>query len=154
VVRLHLKPALGSKRLEGLALSRRRPPDVVVLDIGMPHRDGFNVLRELRRHTDVPVVMLTARDDVADKVGALESGADDYVAKPFAFDELVARIRAVLRRGGADTLDRLAFADLVVDLGKGSAFTVRLPLASGGVRDGEPGSEPDPAGAGQPPTRA
>jgi two-component system, OmpR family, response regulator MprA len=75
------------------------------------------VLRELRRRGDIPVVMLTARDEVADKVTALELGADDYVAKPFAFDELVARIRAVLRRRGASALDRLGYADVVLDLG-------------------------------------
>jgi two-component system response regulator MprA len=94
-----------------------RAPDVVVLDIGLPGEDGFGVLRELRRRGDIPVVMLTARDEVADKVTALELGADDYVAKPFAFDELVARIRAVLRRRGASALDRLGYADVVLDLG-------------------------------------
>jgi len=83
----------------------------------MPDHDGFTVLKELRRHSDVPVVMLTARDEVADKVGALDLGADDYVAKPFAFDELLARVRAVLRRRGNDALDRFAYADLRCDLG-------------------------------------
>jgi two-component system response regulator ArlR len=89
----------------------------VLLDVGIPDLDGFLVLRELRRHSDVPVVMLTAKDEVSDKVGALDVGADDYVAKPFAFDELVARIRAVLRRRGAEALDRLSYDDLVCDLG-------------------------------------
>lgn len=92
-------------------------PDLVLLDVGMPGRDGFDVLRELRRRWDVPVVMLTARDEVSDKVGALDLGADDYVAKPFAFDELLARIRAVLRRRGAEALDRLGYDDLLCDLG-------------------------------------
>lgn len=92
-------------------------PDLVLLDVGMPGRDGFDVLRELRRRCDVPVVMLTARDEVSDKVGALDLGADDYVAKPFAFDELLARIRAVLRRRGTEALDRLAYDDLRCDLG-------------------------------------
>jgi two-component system response regulator MprA len=96
---------------------RRAAPDLVLLDIGMPDHDGFTVLKELRRHSDVPVVMLTARDEVADKVGALDLGADDYVAKPFAFDELLARVRAVLRRRGNDALDRFAYADLRCDLG-------------------------------------
>jgi DNA-binding response OmpR family regulator len=103
-------------------------PDVVVLDIGLPGEDGFWVLRELRRRGDVPVVMLTARDEVADKVTALERGADDYVAKPFAFDELVARIRAVLRRRGAGALDRLGYADVVVDLGSREVRRGTVPV--------------------------
>jgi two-component system, OmpR family, response regulator MprA len=102
---------------EALATARVEPIDVVLLDIGMPDRDGFAVLAELRRTSDVPVLMLTARDEVTDKVGALDSGADDYVAKPFVFDELVARIRAVLRRRGADALDRISYQDVCLDLG-------------------------------------
>jgi two-component system KDP operon response regulator KdpE len=73
-------------------------PDVVLLDIGLPGRDGFDVLRELRTFSDVPVVVLTARDDAMDKVKGLELGADDYVTKPFNHLELMARVRAVLRR--------------------------------------------------------
>jgi two-component system response regulator MprA len=102
---------------EALTVARETPPDLVLLDVGMPDLDGFDVLRELRRHSDVPVVMLTAKDEVSDKVGALDLGADDYVAKPFAFDELVARIRAVLRRRGAEALDCLSYDDLSCDLG-------------------------------------
>jgi two-component system response regulator MprA len=102
---------------EALAAIRQILPDLVLLDVGMPDLDGIGVLRELRRHTDVPVVMLTAKDEVSDKVGALDLGADDYVAKPFDFDELVARIRAVLRRRGADALDRITYDDLVCNLG-------------------------------------
>jgi two-component system response regulator MprA len=102
---------------EALAMARATPPDLVLLDVGMPDLDGFEVLRELRRQSDVPVVMLTAKDEVSDKVGALDLGADDYVAKPFAFDELVARIRAVLRRRGANALDCLSYDDLACDLG-------------------------------------
>ncbi|HCT76660.1 MAG TPA: DNA-binding response regulator [Micromonosporaceae bacterium] len=102
---------------EAIDSAQARPPDLVLLDIGMPDRDGFSVLRELRRHHDVPVVMLTARDEVRDKVGALDQGADDYVAKPFAFDELVARIRAVLRRRAAETLDQIGYDDVCCDLG-------------------------------------
>jgi two-component system KDP operon response regulator KdpE len=76
----------------------RDVPDIVLLDIGLPDRDGFDVLRELRTFSDVPVVMLTARDDAMDKVKGLELGADDYVTKPFNHLELMARVRAVLRR--------------------------------------------------------
>lgn len=97
--------------------TRHTAPDLVLLDVGMPDIDGFEVLRELRRYSDVPVVMLTAKDEVSDKVGALDLGADDYVAKPFVFDELVARIRAVLRRRGADALGSLSYDDLSCDLG-------------------------------------
>ncbi|MGH3863613.1 response regulator transcription factor, partial [Actinokineospora sp.] len=98
---------------EALARARDEALDVVLLDIGMPDEDGFTVLAELRRTSDVPVVMLTARDEVTDKVGALDSGADDYVAKPFDLDELMARMRAVLRRRGSTALDRVSYQDPV-----------------------------------------
>jgi two-component system, OmpR family, response regulator MprA len=101
---------------DGLELASGGDCDVVVLDIGMPGLDGFALLHRLRLRSDVPVVMLTARDEVADKVAALGGGADDYVAKPFSFDELVARVRAVLRRR-PDASERLEYADLVCDLG-------------------------------------
>jgi two-component system KDP operon response regulator KdpE len=81
-----------------LDLVERESPDLVLLDIGLPDRDGFDVLRELRTFSDVPVVMLTARDDAMDKVKGLELGADDYVTKPVNHLELMARVRAVLRR--------------------------------------------------------
>jgi two-component system KDP operon response regulator KdpE len=81
-----------------LDLVEREAPDIVLLDIGLPGRDGFDVLRALREFSDVPVVMLTARDDPMDKVKGLELGADDYVTKPFNHLELMARVRAVLRR--------------------------------------------------------
>jgi DNA-binding response OmpR family regulator len=93
----------------------REPPDVVLLDIGLPRIDGIDVLKRVRRGSDVPIVMLSARDEVADKVSALGIGADDYVAKPFAFDELLARVRAVLRRRRSDTSDLLTFADIRCD---------------------------------------
>jgi two-component system KDP operon response regulator KdpE len=83
---------------QALDAVERESPDIVLLDIGLPGRDGFDVLRELREFSDVPVVMLTARDDSMDKVKALELGADDYVTKPFNHLELMARVRAVLRR--------------------------------------------------------
>jgi two-component system, OmpR family, response regulator MprA len=82
----------------GLAAARTHQPHLVLLDIAMPGLDGFEVCRRLRLHDDLPIIMLTARDEVTDKVNALNLGADDYLPKPFAFDELLARIRAVLRR--------------------------------------------------------
>ena len=81
-----------------LDIVERRKPDIVLLDVGLPDQDGFAVLREIRAFSDVPVVMLTARDDAMDKVKGLELGADDYVTKPFNHLELMARVRAVLRR--------------------------------------------------------
>ena len=81
-----------------LDLVEHESPDIVLLDIGLPGKDGYDVLRELRAFSDVPVVMLTARDDAMDKVKGLELGADDYVTKPFNHLELMARVRAVLRR--------------------------------------------------------
>jgi two-component system, OmpR family, response regulator RegX3 len=83
-----------------LDLVEQEHPDVVLLDIAMPGMNGFEVLREIRAFSDVPVIMLTAKDDVLDKVKGLELGADDYVTKPYSARELIARIRAVLRRGG------------------------------------------------------
>jgi len=81
-----------------LDIVEREHPDIVLLDVGLPDLDGFAVLRELRTFSDVPVVMLTARDDAMDKVKGLELGADDYVTKPFNHLELMARVKAVLRR--------------------------------------------------------
>ncbi|MEO8510351.1 MAG: response regulator transcription factor [Chloroflexota bacterium] len=83
---------------DGLRLLEEQRPDLVLLDVGLPRRDGYEILRELRGFTDIPVIMLTARDDVADKVKGLELGADDYITKPFDHLELLARVRAVLRR--------------------------------------------------------
>jgi two-component system alkaline phosphatase synthesis response regulator PhoP len=81
-----------------LALARSRRPDLVVLDLGLPGLDGLDVARALRRDSDVPILMLTARTDEADRVAGLELGADDYVSKPFSPREVVARVRAILRR--------------------------------------------------------
>src|SRR5919197_1340702 len=81
-----------------LASARRVKPDLVVLDLGLPGRDGLDVARALRRTSGVPIVMLTARGDETDRIVGLELGADDYVVKPFSPKELVARVRAVLRR--------------------------------------------------------
>jgi DNA-binding response OmpR family regulator len=83
---------------QALELVERESPDLVLLDVGLPDIDGFKVLQEIRFFSDVPVVMLTARDDTIDKVKGLELGADDYVTKPFNHLELLARVKAVLRR--------------------------------------------------------
>jgi two-component system KDP operon response regulator KdpE len=86
-----------------LQVMQERTPDVVVLDLGLPDMDGVQVLQRIRQTSQVPVVVLSARQDADDKVEALDAGADDYVTKPFGMDEFMARIRAVVRRGGPDT---------------------------------------------------
>jgi len=103
----------ASDGVAGLEAARTFQPHVVLLDIAMPGPDGFDVCRMLRSQSNTAIIMLTARDDVSDKVTALNLGADDYVAKPFAFDELLARVHAVLRRQQAAT-DALRYADLVL----------------------------------------
>ncbi len=91
--------------------------DLVILDLVLPGRDGLDVLRTLRqRRFQIPVLVLTARDAIEDRVQGLDQGADDYLVKPFAFPELLARIRALLRRGRADQTTRLKLADLEIDL--------------------------------------
>src|ERR671938_515892 len=85
---------------EGARLAVEEPVDLVLLDISLPRLDGHEVLRRIRlRRPDLPILMLTARDDTRNKVGALDAGADDYLTKPFVFEELLARVRALLRRG-------------------------------------------------------
>jgi two-component system, OmpR family, response regulator MprA len=103
---------------QALARMRTQVFDAVVLDVMMPGRGGFQVCEQLRAEGEqVPVLMLTARDAVRDRVLGLEAGADDYLVKPFANEELVARLRALLRRAGTGTAsDRLAFSDLTLDL--------------------------------------
>ena len=81
-----------------LVAARDRPPDLVVLDVMLPGLDGVEVCRRLRQVSDVPILMLTARDAISDRVSGLDAGADDYLVKPFAYDELLARVRALLRR--------------------------------------------------------
>ena len=102
----------------GLAQARERVPDLVVLDIMMPGINGLEVLRRLRAADErLPVLMLTAKDAPADQVQGLEAGADDYVVKPFTFEVLLARVRALLRRQQAEHPLVLSFADLTLDTG-------------------------------------
>jgi len=100
---------------EALTKAHDREPDLVVLDIMMPGIDGIEVAKRLRQGGDIPILMLTAKGTVADRVTGLESGADDYLLKPFAFDELLARIRALLRRRQPKEGETLRFSDLALD---------------------------------------
>ncbi|MEA2190711.1 MAG: two-component system, OmpR family, response regulator MprA [Solirubrobacteraceae bacterium] len=103
----------------GLALARveQSLPDVIVLDVAMPGLDGLAVTRRLRaKGLTLPILLLTARDALGERVAGLDAGADDYLVKPFEVEELTARIRALLRRNGPPEAGRLAFADVVLDL--------------------------------------
>ena len=106
----------------GMALARETPPDVVILDWMLPGLDGLEVCRRLRAAGDVPILMLTAKEAVSDRVQGLDAGADDYLVKPFEFDELLARIRALLRRAHPEAADVLVFGDLRLDTGTHQAF--------------------------------
>lgn len=101
---------------DGLLKAHVHDYDLLILDVMLPGRTGFEIVRELRsRESTVPVLMLTARDAQEDVVLGLDSGADDYLTKPFGFDELLARVRALLRRGGSARPDRLLFDDVELD---------------------------------------
>lgn len=107
---------------DGLDVARERPPDLVILDVMMPGIDGLEVCRRLRAaDPSLPIIMLTARDGTGDQVRGLETGADDYVVKPFTFEVLLARIRALLRRSSPVGAEVLRFADLVLDTGTRTA---------------------------------
>lgn len=100
----------------GLKAARDYPPDLVILDVMLPGLDGWEVCRRLRAASAVPILMLTAKDSVPDRVKGFESGADDYVTKPFAFEELIARVRALLRRTRTVEETVLRFADLTLNV--------------------------------------
>jgi two-component system response regulator MprA len=102
----------------GLSMARDNPPDMVILDLMLPGLDGLEVCRRLRAASEVPILMLTAKDAITDRVSGLDAGADDYLIKPFSFDELLARIRALLRRSTSTSRPEvLRFADLLLDTG-------------------------------------
>jgi two-component system, OmpR family, alkaline phosphatase synthesis response regulator PhoP len=102
----------------GLERMRSVRPALVVLDLRLPDMDGIDVARALRAVSNVPIVMLTARAEESDRLLGLDAGADDYVVKPFSPRELVARVRAVLRRSGAETVDVITLGDLTLDKGR------------------------------------
>ncbi len=114
---------------EALAAVGRRRPDLIVLDLNLPGIDGIEVCRRLRRGGDVPIIMLTARDDVDQRVEGLEAGADDYLPKPFKFKELLARVRAVLRRRTNLAERILRFGDLALNRDTRELFKDGRPIA-------------------------
>jgi DNA-binding response OmpR family regulator len=113
----HYDVRIASTGEDGFFLLNHEPFDLVILDLMLPGRDGLEVLATLRkRKLDTPVLILTAKDTVDDRVHGLDVGADDYLVKPFAFSELLARIRALLRRGRPDQVLKLQHDDLTIDL--------------------------------------
>ncbi|MGO9780401.1 MAG: response regulator, partial [Streptosporangiaceae bacterium] len=131
---------------EALEVAGHHPPDLVILDLGLPDLSGMDVIHGLRGWTTVPIVVLSGRADSTDKVEALDAGADDYVTKPFSMDELLARMRAAVRRSGTpDGQPRVQLGDLVVDL---AAKRVErpAPATAGSGRRG-PGTGPADGGA-------
>jgi two-component system alkaline phosphatase synthesis response regulator PhoP len=112
---------------DALAAARVRHPDLIVLDLGLPHLDGLDVTRALRKQSNVPIIMLTARVDEADKLAGLHLGADDYITKPFSPRELVARVRAVFRRVDAarEPADVITAGDMTLD-----RATLRVSIGS------------------------
>jgi len=126
---------------EALKLASRYPPDLVILDLGLPDLDGVEVIGGLRGWTKAPIIVLSGRADSTDKVEALDAGADDYITKPFGVEELLARMRAAVRRtGAAEDLPRIRLGDLVVDLA--AKRVTRQAAVSAGA---------GPAGAAAPP---
>src|ERR1700741_3912494 len=107
---------IANDGIEGLHLATSGHYDLVLLDVMLPGADGWPVLEGIRRQREPPVLFLSARDEVADRVKGLELGADDYLVKPFAFSELLARIRTLLKRGPVREMQTLQLADLVIDV--------------------------------------
>lgn len=104
----------GSEAVQAAAAHR---PDIIILDIMLPGLDGLEITRQIRKTHDTAIIMLTAKDDIDDRVAGLDVGADDYVTKPFAFKELMARVRAVMRRNGNNVADLLTFHGITLDRG-------------------------------------
>lgn len=105
----------AEKGMEGWELVQKEKPHLVILDIMLPEMDGYEVCQYLKDTMDTPILMLTAKDEIKDRVKGLDCGADDYLVKPFALEELLARVRALLRRYSNETASYLSFADLKVD---------------------------------------
>lgn len=123
------KVSVAADGQNGLTMARDNSPDLVILDWMMPGLDGLEVCRRLRAAGDVSILMLTAKDDVRDRVRGLDAGADDYLVKPFAIDELIARVRALMRRSSpVSQPEILRFADLTLDTGTHRAYRHDTPI--------------------------
>ena len=144
---------VASTGSEALEVAGRHPPDLVILDLGLPDLDGVEVIQGLRGWTKAPIIVLSGRADSVDKVEALDAGADDYITKPFGVEELLARMRAAVRRtGAADDLPRIQLGHIVVDLAA-KRVTRQAPVpAGGGPAGGGPAGGDSPAGAASPAT--
>ncbi len=117
------KVSVASDGETGLKKAQTGDFDLILLDINLPKLDGFGLIRQLRRsRSDVPVIMVTARDSIEDKISGLDDGADDYLVKPFAFEELLARIRTVMRRPGSRDIAQLTFDDIVLNSSSGKVW--------------------------------
>lgn len=113
---IHIKSDIAASGLEGINLAQKKDYTLIILDVMLPGVDGFEVVKRLRKSgKNTPVLFLTARDSVHDRVTGLQAGADDYLVKPFAFSELVARIQTILRRGQPVQVDTIRVADLEVN---------------------------------------
>lgn len=125
--------AVAETAADALVAASAQPPDVVLLDLGLPDRDGIDVIHGIRGWSDVPILVLSGRSGGPDKVAALDAGADDYITKPFGIEELLARVRAVTRRAVAGEVpqSRVALGDVVVDLARRSVTRE----GAGGIRE-------------------
>jgi two-component system KDP operon response regulator KdpE len=115
----HFRVSTASRGEEGLAMAAANPPDLIILDLGLPDVDGFTVCSRLREWTSIPVIVLSVREEEKDKVRALDAGADDYLVKPFGIDELLARIRVALRHASqipGSQNNVIQSGDLIIDL--------------------------------------
>ena len=144
----HYEVFTAQSGAQALAEAAHHPPDLVILDLGLPDLDGIEVIDGLRGWTDAPIIVLSGRADSTDKVEALDAGADDYVTKPFGMDELLARMRAALRRSTADQPEpQVKLGDLTIDLA--AKRVIRGVPASTAAAPGPAGAATAPgAGAG------
>jgi len=139
---------------EALEMAARHPPDLVILDLGLPDLDGVEVIEGLRGWTKAPIIVLSGRADSTDKVEALDAGADDYITKPFGVEELLARMRAAVRRTGtAEDQPRIRLGDLIVDLAaKRVTRQAAVPTGGGPAGEARPAGEAQPDGIRLTPT--
>ena len=130
----HYEVSVAANGTQALAEAARHPPDVVILDLGLPDLDGVEVIQGLRGWTSAPIIVLSGRADSTDKVEALDAGADDYVTKPFGMDELLARIRAVGRRAAPDgEVPQVRLGELIIDLAAKRGRPAAGPGQAGGT---------------------